>query len=266
MIERNVCGTSHERLTSLKRAAIRGYFFERCSGGPQSKDFWPTIKPFLSKGSANSLNICLLKDGNVVNDPVSVCNIFNDHFSKIANDIGRDLSEEEVKNHTSVIKIREHVLTSVPSVSVPFVFKPISERQVDKYITSIGKKKATDLDDLSAKVLKIIKKPYLCHLTRMINRMLEDSTFPKYMKNARVTPIYKKEDPLLKKYYRPVSVLPIRSKIFERAMVDQLDDYFRVLFHPFLSAYRKGYSCQSTLLALTEDWRQSLEGFRLLTP
>ena len=90
--------------------------------------------------------------------------------------------------------------------------------------------------------------------------MLDDSTFPKYMKNARVTPIYKKESPLLKKYYRPVSVLPIRSKIFERAMVDQLDDYFRVLFRPFLLAYRKGYSCQSTLLALTEDWRQSLDG------
>ena len=105
--------------------------------------------------------------------------------------IGRDLSEEEVQNQTSVIKIREHVLTSVP-----FVFKPISKRHVDKYITSIGKKKATGLDDLSTKVLK---KPYLCHLTRMINRMFEDSTFPKYMKNARVTPIYKKEEPLLKK-------------------------------------------------------------------
>ncbi len=111
-------------MTSLKRAAIRGYFFEIYSGGPQSKDFWPTIKPFLSKGSANSLNICLLEDGNVVNDPVSVCNIFNDHFSNIANEIGRYLSEEEVQNHTSVIKIREHVLIYVPSVSVPFVFNP----------------------------------------------------------------------------------------------------------------------------------------------
>ena len=162
-------------MTYFKRAAIRGYFFERCSGGPQSNDFWPTIKPFLSKGFANSLNICLLEDGKVVNDPVSVCNILNDHFSKIANDIGRYLSEEEVQNHTSVINIREHVLTSVHSVSVPFVFKPISERQVDKYKTSIGRKKATDLDDLSAKVLKIIKKTYVCHLTRMINRMFEDN-------------------------------------------------------------------------------------------
>ena len=74
-------------------------FFERCSGWPQSKDFWPTIKPFLSKGSANNLNICLLEDGNVVNDTVSFCNIFNDHFTNIANDIGRDPSEEEVQNH-----------------------------------------------------------------------------------------------------------------------------------------------------------------------
>ena len=43
-----------------------------------------------------------------------------------------------------------------------------------------------------------------------------------------------------------------------------MDDYVRVLFHPFLSAYRKGYSCQSTLLALTEDWRQSLDGGHLV--
>ena len=224
------------KVTSLKRAAIRGYFFERCSGGPQSKDFWPTIKPIISKGSANSLNIYLLEDGNVVNDPVSVCNIFNDHFSKIANDIGRDLSEEEVKNHTSVIKIREHVLTSVPSVSVPsvsvpsvsvpsvsvpsvsvpsvsvpsvsvpsvsvpsvsvpsvsvpFVFKPISGR----YIHNQHWKKESNgpRRSLRKSSQNYQKKPYLCHLTRMINRMFEDNTFPKYMKNARVTPIYKKE-------------------------------------------------------------------------
>ena len=111
--------------------------------------------------SAKALPIILLEDGNLVNDPVSVCNIFSDHFSKIANEIGRDLSEEEVQNHTSVIKIREHVLTYVPSVSVPFVFKPISERQVDKYMTSMGKRKATGLDDISAKVIKIIKKTLL---------------------------------------------------------------------------------------------------------
>ena len=241
-------------MTSLKRAAIRGYFFERCAGGAQSRDFWPTIKPFLSKGSKNSQEICLLENGNVISDPDSVCNIFNDHFSKIANDIGRNLNDEEVKNHESVQKIRENIPRSEP-----LVFKQVSEKQVNRYIRSIGNAKATGLDNHSAKILKIIQPCYVTHLTRLVNRMFAESTFPESMKNARVTPIFKKEDPLLKKYYRPVSVLPIRSKIFERAMVDQLNDHFQTLFHPFLSAYRKGYSCQSTLLALTEDWKKALD-------
>lgn len=89
--------------------------------------------------------------------------------------------------------------------------------------------------------------------------MFSESRFPSEMKSARVTPIHKKEDPLQKEKYRPVSVLPIRSKVFEWSMVDQLNDHFRGLFHPFLSAYRKGYSCQSALLALTEDWRSALD-------
>ena len=246
--------TQRNKVTSLKRAAIRGYFFERCAGGAQSRDFWPTIKPFLSKGSKNSQEICLLENGNVISDPDSVCNIFNDHFSKIANDICRNLNDEEVKNHESVQKIRENIPRSEP-----LVFKQVSEKQVNRYIRSIGNAKATGLDNHSAKILKIIQPCYVTHLTRLVNRMFAESTFPESMKNARVTPIFKKEDPLLKKYYRPVSVLPIRSKIFERAMVDQLNDHFQTLFHPFLSAYRKGYSCQSTLLALTEDWKKALD-------
>ena len=36
------------RVTKLKKTSMRVYFFERCAGGPKSKDFWPTIKPFLS--------------------------------------------------------------------------------------------------------------------------------------------------------------------------------------------------------------------------
>ena len=62
----------------------------------------------------------------IVIDPVPACNIFNDHFSNIANDIGRDLSEEEVQNHTRVTEIREHV----PTGAVPFVFKTIIRKDM----------------------------------------------------------------------------------------------------------------------------------------
>ena len=112
---------------------------------------------------------------------------------------------------------------------------------------------------MSAKFLKIIRPAYVPFLTQLVNVMFESNQFPSFMKNSRITPVFKKEDALLKKYYRPVSVLPIRSKVFERAIVDQLSDHFESVFHPFLSAYRKGYGCQTPLLALTEEWWRALD-------
>jgi hypothetical protein len=97
-------------------------------------------------------------------------------------------------------------------------------------------------------------------ITNLVNSMIKNNTFPDTMKIARVSPVYKKENPLDRKNYRPVSILPAVSKVFERTISRQLDDYFSSIFHPFLSAYRKGYSCQSVLLALTEEWRKALDG------
>ena len=55
-----------------------------------------------------------------------------------------------------------------------------------------------------------------------------------------------------------VLILPITSKLFECAMEEQLSNYFETIFNPYLSAFRKGFSCQSVLLAITEEWRKAL--------
>lgn len=81
----------------------------------------------------------------------------------------------------------------------------------------------------------------------------------KPLKNDRVTPIYKKKDPLDCQNYRPVSKLPTVSKIFERSLEEQLSNYFQNLFYPYLSAFRKGYSCQSVLLSICEKWGSALD-------
>ncbi|XP_014673473.1 PREDICTED: uncharacterized protein LOC106813766 [Priapulus caudatus] len=134
------------KVTKLKRESVNTYFMERCAGGPKSRDFWPTIKPFLSKGASSGEDVCLLEN------QTSVSNIFNKFFVSVADNIGKDLSEQEVTNHPSVRKVREkanqgHKLT----------FNPISSWQVDKYLSRIDSKKATGLDNLSVKVLNKVK-------------------------------------------------------------------------------------------------------------
>ena len=79
------------------------------------------------------------------------------------------------------------------------------------------------------------------------------------VKKALVSPLHKKNSTLDKGYYRPVSILPILSKLYERSMNVQLMDYFKNYFNAYLSAFRPGYGCQSTLLRILEDWKQVLD-------
>lgn len=79
------------------------------------------------------------------------------------------------------------------------------------------------------------------------------------METAKVCPIHKKNSLLDKGNYRPVSVLPTISKFFERAIHNQLSEYFDNIFNPYLAAFRAGFGCQSTLIRIVEDWKTALD-------
>ena len=89
--------------------------------------------------------------------------------------------------------------------------------------------------------------------------ILLNKNFPENLKLADVTPIFKKKDKTFVENYRPVSVLPTVSKIFERIMQKQITDYIRKFLSPFLCGYRKGFSIQYALLSLIERWRLCLD-------
>ena len=79
------------------------------------------------------------------------------------------------------------------------------------------------------------------------------------MKLADITPVFKKDDPTLSKNYRPVSILPNVSKVFERIMQTQLVSYIDNHLSPHLCGYRKGFSTQRALITLIEKWKSSLD-------
>ena len=78
------------------------------------------------------------------------------------------------------------------------------------------------------------------------------------MKLADITPIFKKDDATLAKNYRPVSVLPVVSKIFERIMQKQITVYIEEHLSPYLCGFRKGFNTQYPL-SLIEKWKMSLD-------
>ena len=88
---------------------------------------------------------------------------------------------------------------------------------------------------------------------------MNKGVFPKELKQADIKPIYKKEPRNEKENYRPVSISPNLSKIFERCMYDQLKDHFEKLKSKYQCLAQKGFSTQHCLLAMIEKLQKSLD-------
>ena len=96
-------------------------------------------------------------------------------------------------------------------------------------------------------------------LLQLFNQALTTGEFPSNLKNTNVTPVFKKNNPLNKENYRPVSVLPIISKVFEKLMQNQTNLHIKSFLSPYLCGYRKGCNSQHALISLIERWRKSLD-------
>ena len=138
-------------------------------------------------------------------------------------------------------------------------FKHVTQAEVYSKIKKLNTNKATGHDQIPSKLLKPIAEIISRPLTNSINRSIDTTIFPTNLKKAEVYPKDKKPDLLNIKNYRPLSILTSVSKIFESVLTEQLVDYFEEIFSPYLSAYRKGYSCNTLLLNLVESWKSSFD-------
>ena len=74
-----------------------------------------------------------------------------------------------------------------------------------------------------------------------------------------MTPVFKKDDKSDKRNYRPISILPNLSKVYERIMQNQIFTYLNKIFSKEQCGFRKGFSAQHCLIAMIEKCRQSLD-------
>ena len=248
-------------LVAIRKSSLQIYFSENCS--KIDKTFWSTISPFMSdKKFRSSESIILQENGSTMNDTKVVTNKFNDYFCSIASSIGFDdvicdtrSAIEKHSAHPSIAAIKNKHGNIVNS----FKFHPVSENHIKKKLQNINIRKATGYDNIPGKLLKLGSSELCIPIANLMNTCLSKNVFPGNMKCAEVSPIYKKDDNLMKNNYRPVSILTSLSKIFESVMNDQMYGYLSKILETLLSAFRKGYSCQSLLIKFIEDAKSALD-------
>ena len=80
-------------------------------------------------------------------------------------------------------------------------------------------------------------------------------SFPDSLKCANARPIYKKVDPFDKKNYRPVSILPLLSRVCERVIYEQASNYFEHFVNEILRGFREIHSTQHASFELLTSWQ-----------
>ena len=140
-----------------------------------------------------------------------------------------------------------------------FKFQFVSNNELKKEIKNLDTKKSSTHSFIPPIILKQCVNTYLPHLTNSINYSIQHSNFPQELKPWEVIPVYKKLDPLQKENYRPVSLLPHVSKIFERMIHKQIMNYMTDKLAHSITGFRKSHGTQNSLTVMLEKWKRALD-------
>ena len=116
------------------------------------------------------------------------------------------------------------------------------------------------MDDIPLKVIKENEDLVVFFIHRNFNNLFTSSTFPTALKHADVKPVFKKDDKTDTENYRPISILPTLSKVYERFVYNQIYRYFDKQFSKFQCGFRKGFNAQHCLTTIIEKWQRSVDG------
>ena len=207
----------------------------RTNNFTDNKKFWNTVKPLFSNKGDNTQNITLVKDKKIISDDVEVAQTFNQFFKEsvkslninenkiLQNDTGSlsdhvEIALRKFENHPSINNIKNMV-----NIDSKFSFSKIATTDVKVELKSLKTKKASTFMGVPSKQLKQVTDIILEPLTQIWNiEVIDRLKFPTRLKYADITPIFKKLERVFEKNYRPVSILPVVSKIFERIMQKQI--------------------------------------------
>ena len=231
---------SRNRANKLLRTARYTYLSQLTSSmRGQASKFWSYFH-YLSSRKAQT--------------PVSLENLnftldnLNQHFLSVADKVVQ-----------GIIPTLVSPLSFVTETVSAFQFTTVSEALVISIISSLDTKKASGADNIPTRFIKIHPVSIGRLVTRLINHSITSGIFPELWKYAVVTPIQKSKDNM--ELTKPISVLPVLSKVLERVVHDQLVSH--LLKFNLLSDRQSGFcpqhSTQDVLVYVTDCWRKAID-------
>ena len=214
--------------------------------GNDGKKKWRAIKSGLLLQSENK-KIAEINDGGaILTDKTDIAKAFSEHFKTCATKLAEGLPDG--RDTSAVMEDGD-----------PWGFTHTTEVEIAKIIKTLMNKNSSGHDSLSNRMLK--KEPYAFAklLKPLINQSIDQGIFPDGLKTANVIPIFKKGDQSNLNNYRPISLLPVISKIFEKVLNEQLT---RIIDNGYIDenqfGFRKGHSTEDAVIKFVDKIERDL--------
>ena len=241
------------KVTRLKIKAKQEYFKELFNKYQNnSKKTWETINTILQrKPKLNALPDTLLINDHDTHEKETIAESLNLFFANIGLNMAHSIP-------IATVPYKRYLKNPIQNSMYMFETATI---EITNIINDLKDKKATGPDNISVKILKLSRNIIAPFLTKIINTCLNEGTYPDTLKISKIVPIYKTGDKKLMKNYRPISLLPLLNKIFEKVIQQRLLDFFND--HNVIGTnqfgFRKNYSTNLAIVDLHEYFLRQFE-------
>ena len=247
-------------LTSLKRINKLEYY--KLYFGKNKKKtaaMWKGIISLVTIKSSNKTDISILdSNGELITNPLKIVNCFNEYFVNVG-------SMAENKIPCSNISYT-HYLKQI-CINKSFCLRPATADEIHGIINSMDSNKSLGPNSIPIYIMKLCNDFVSSCLVKIVNLSFLTGIFPDLCKIAKVVPIFKKEDPLKCSNYRPISILPIFSKIFEKIIYTRMYAFLEEnnLLQDKQFGFRSKHSTTHALISLTESIKNDLDNKEIVS-
>ena len=195
---------------SLIRKAKQKHFSDTVTDHRDAKTIWQHIRSVKNKdaGSLNILPDVLNIDDKIITNSHEIASQLNEYFATISKRLN---NTESTSISDDILNINHFVRDKVP-VNVEFQISHITTSQVSEFINKLDPSKATGLDGVGPRILKLACDVLSPSIALLINKSLQTGQFPNKLKMAKVFPIFKSGNKTDPSNYRPISILPTCQK------------------------------------------------------
>lgn len=244
--------------TSLTRLAKRDFFSTAIANNKDNSYLWKHIKNLNGQSSKRNIPDMINVDGLCTNDPKDIIEKLIFFFYSISDKLKADNPTDEVNFDCETLT--NYVNSKVPN-GVKFKIPLMKHEELLASIKSIDTTKASGLDGITPRILKMAAEIVCPTLLELINICITTGQFPDDLKIAKLMPIHKggsTDDP---SNYRPISILPVISKLVEKHVTKHLFGFLNKykLLHKSQSGFRKHHSCNTALINLVDKWLKAID-------